>query len=49
VPSAATDAAVAKGKELTIQLIRSLAESEIKRQRNVAIRKGDKIAVELRV
>lgn len=49
VPSNASDAAVAKGRELTIQLIRSLVESEIARQRNVAIRKGDKIAVELRV
>lgn len=49
MPSNAADAAVAKGKELTIQLIRALAESEIARQRNTNVRKEDKIAVELRV
>lgn len=49
VPSDASDPAVAKGKELTVHLIRSLVESELSRNRETDLRKGDKIAVELRV
>lgn len=49
VPSDASDKAVAKGKDLTIHLIRSLVESELSRQRKAQVVSGDKVAVELRV
>ncbi|KAF0332653.1 hypothetical protein GQ607_000669 [Colletotrichum asianum] len=56
VPSDASEEAVATGTELTIQLIRSIAESELEKRRNKGaqsagevVGESDKIAVELRV
>lgn len=53
VPSDASEASVSRGTELAIQLIRSIAESELSRRRKggeeEVVGKDDKIAVELRV
>ncbi|KAK2009592.1 peptidase C15, pyroglutamyl peptidase I-like protein [Colletotrichum eremochloae] len=55
VPSDASEASVARGTELAIQLIRSIAESELRRRGRApegeekVVAKDDKIAVELRV
>ncbi|KAK2050329.1 hypothetical protein LZ31DRAFT_537764 [Colletotrichum somersetense] len=56
VPSDASEASVARGTELAVQLIRSIAESELRRRRDrtggpedEVVAKDDKIAVELRV
>ncbi|KAK1545592.1 hypothetical protein CPAR01_03094 [Colletotrichum paranaense] len=53
VPSDASEASVSRGTELAIQLIRSIAESELSRRRKggeeEVVGKDDKIAVKLRV
>ncbi|KAK1600204.1 uncharacterized protein LY79DRAFT_10778 [Colletotrichum navitas] len=54
VPSDASKASVARGTELAVQLIRSIAESELRRRdrggpKEEVVAKDDKIAVELRV
>ncbi|TDZ29910.1 Pyroglutamyl-peptidase 1 [Colletotrichum spinosum] len=54
VPSDASEEAVARGTELTVQLIRSVVESELEKRRNKQevvepVHESDKIAVELRV
>ncbi|WYZ34562.1 hypothetical protein EsH8_I_000838 [Colletotrichum jinshuiense] len=53
VPSDGSEEAVAKGTELAVQLIRSIAESELRRRSKggdeEVVSESDKIAVELRV
>ncbi|KAL0939208.1 Pyroglutamyl-peptidase 1 [Colletotrichum truncatum] len=54
VPSDASEESVARGTELTVQLIRSIVESELEKRRNKpnegqVVSENDKIAVELRV
>lgn len=59
VPSDASEESVARGTELTLQLIRSIAESELRRRGEAAaetavrgdevVAADDRIAVELRV
>ncbi|GJC83953.1 pyrrolidone-carboxylate peptidase [Colletotrichum liriopes] len=53
VPSDASEESVARGTDLAIQLIRSIAESELRRRskgiEEEVVSKDDKIAVELRV